>query len=551
MGTVLRAIDPALEREVAVKIIAPRRDLGERGHQEMMQRFLREAKLAARINHPGVVTVYDAGEDDSTLYLVMELVEGESLLQRLERGAYPNRAEALRIVAETAEALAAAHALGVVHRDIKPSNILITRANRIKVTDFGVAKAIGEDSGLTRTGAAIGSPCYMSPEQVMGRDLDGRSDLFSLGVVLFEMLLRRRPFPADTITTLVYQILNTDPLAEKDRLGSLDDDLVELLRSCLAKEPSGRAADASSLAARARALAGQPVDRAGTAPTMVLPRAPGRRAGAETAETVDLIPPPLPPRIEATATPTEAERVADRRPSLLLWLVPVVITACIIVVVLIAGQQPAPDTISDTESTEGTAAWTPFPGGAALTPEPSPTRPEPVRQVAEHRLTPRSSPSIATATPVLPATLPPPPTTPTFIPSPTPTPPIVETYTCRYYAEFNIEPEEAEVTINGEVIGIADEWDGSGGGERYYFDPGTYYVRFTMEGYEVTWVKIIVTLDAEEAIADIDTELRKLRKRGQLPLRSQRPPAAGWRHVAELTPQPLIANRSTRRTTRD
>jgi serine/threonine-protein kinase len=546
MGAVLRGIDPALEREVAVKIIAPRRDLGEREHQEMIRRFLREAKLAARINHPGVVTVYDSGQDESTLFLVMELVEGESLAQRLDRGAYPDRAEALRIVAEVAEALVAAHALGVVHRDIKPSNILITRDNRIKVTDFGVAKAIGEDTGLTRTGTAVGSPCYMSPEQVMGHDLDGRADLFSLGVVLFEMLLRRRPFPADTITTLVYQILNTDPLAETEKLSSLDQDLVELLRSCLAKDPSQRVADAVSLAAQARALAGQPSDLDSTRPTLVLPQAAARRAAArsETAETVVPTPPPLPPPpIETTASLPEMARTADRRTTLLLWLlVPVVITSCIIAVILVVGRQPAPDTSAvlqtptnesgnheGTENTEGTrsiesgsgavkpAAWTPIPETAAIAPPPSPTRPELTRrQSAEHRvgMTPRPTRIIATPTPIPPPTSPPPPATPTFLPSPTPTPPIVETYTCAWGAEFNIDPEEAEVAIDGQVIGIADDWDGSGGGQVYYFDgPGVYYARFTHHRFQITWVKIIVKEDAAEGIADIDTEMRKLKER--------------------------------------
>jgi eukaryotic-like serine/threonine-protein kinase len=253
MGVVLRGVDPALERPVAIKLIAARATSGV-STEEMEARFLREARVAARINHPGVVTVFDAGREGASLFLVMELIEGESLGDKLARGEYPDPATALEMVARVGEALAAAHSLGVIHRDVKPSNVMITTDGRVKVADFGVAKAMGEDTNLTRTGTVVGSPAYMAPEQVRGQQLDGRSDLFSLGVVLYELLLHRKPFPSETVTTLIYQILHEDPLSSPEISRALGDDVAALLRRCLSKVPEERFPDGVALAGAARAV---------------------------------------------------------------------------------------------------------------------------------------------------------------------------------------------------------------------------------------------------------------------------------------------------------
>ncbi len=156
-------MEPALDRPVAIKVIAARTGVVPLSGAELDARFVREARVAARISHPGVVTVHDAGREGDSLYLVMELVEGEALGERLARRDFPAAAEALEVVAQVADALAAAHALGVVHRDIKPGNVILTRGGRVKVADFGVAKAIGEDTDLTRNGTVVGSPAYMAP----------------------------------------------------------------------------------------------------------------------------------------------------------------------------------------------------------------------------------------------------------------------------------------------------------------------------------------------------------------------------------------------------
>ena len=197
--------------------------------------------------------MHDAGRESAEFYLVMELVE-ESRSRTGSRAALPTPDEALEIVAHAAEALAVAHAAGVIHRDIKPGNLLLTPEGRVKVSDFGIAKAMGESTELTRTGMLVGSPAYMAPEQIKGAGLDGRADLFSLGVVLYELLLRRRPFPADTVTTLVYQILHEDPLSDPAIVASLPPAQARLLQS-VSPRSQGRFRCAT-LAARTRAAAG-------------------------------------------------------------------------------------------------------------------------------------------------------------------------------------------------------------------------------------------------------------------------------------------------------
>ena len=310
MGAVYRARDPQLQRDVAVKLISLAYATGHGDPQEAAARFAREARVAARVQHPNVVAVYDFGEEADQLYLVMELVEGETLSQRLARGDFPGTTAALDLVAQTADALAAAHRAGVIHRDIKPANLLLPAAGPVKVSDFGVAKAVGESTELTRTGMMVGSPAYMAPEQVQGQELDGRSDLFSLGVVLYELLMHRKPFPADTLTTLVFQILHQDPFESETVAGRLHPDLIDLLRWALAKERDVRIPDAVTFAARARALAAQFARTAATAATAVGAESaggvPARTFASAPAAAAPPLPPfPLPPASYATSAPTE------------------------------------------------------------------------------------------------------------------------------------------------------------------------------------------------------------------------------------------------------
>ncbi|MGH7860222.1 MAG: serine/threonine-protein kinase, partial [Candidatus Binatia bacterium] len=261
MGAVYRGTDPKLDRTVAIKMISAAMAGGD-DRDEILARFEREARVSAKLQHPNVVAVYDVGAEGDDLYLVMELVEGETLGQRMARTQFPNPSDALELIAMAADALGAAHEAGIIHRDVKPGNLMLTRAGVVKVADFGVAKAIGEKTDLTRTGMMVGSPAYMSPEQVKGMSLDGRSDLFSLGVVLYEMLLHRKPFPADTVTTLVYQILHEDPMKDVPIPAAISADLADFLRWTMAKDREQRVPDARTFASRARAIsAGHPLTR--------------------------------------------------------------------------------------------------------------------------------------------------------------------------------------------------------------------------------------------------------------------------------------------------
>ncbi|HXH37508.1 MAG TPA: protein kinase [Thermoanaerobaculia bacterium] len=215
MGEVWLAEDTQLLRPVAVKIFPEL----EAADQEARDRFLREARTVARLNHPYITTIYSVG-DGATMYIAMELVEGELLSDAITKGL--SVAEACRIVRQTAEGLAAAHARSVIHRDIKPEN-LIVQPSGVKILDFGIAKQVGSavSGTLTAGNVILGSPYYMSPEQALGRPLDARTDIFSLGIVFFEALTGQRPFSGATITEMLMQIVSTtapDPRTIKPNL---------------------------------------------------------------------------------------------------------------------------------------------------------------------------------------------------------------------------------------------------------------------------------------------------------------------------------------------
>jgi serine/threonine-protein kinase len=253
MGDVYLAEDPQIERRLALKTVRVA-DGRAAELEDRKRRLLREAKAAGRLIHPHVVTLFDAGEADGVLYLAFEYVDGSDLAQRLESRPPLALREILRIGREAAEALDFAHQQGIVHRDIKPSNILLDRRGRVKVADFGIARLAGQSTELTMAGSVVGSPFYLSPEQVRGEDLDGRSDVFSLGVVLYEMVGRRRPFDGDTLTTLVYQILNQEPKPLPPLAPGLAPHLEPLLARLMAKDRDRRFASAAEAAEEIRRL---------------------------------------------------------------------------------------------------------------------------------------------------------------------------------------------------------------------------------------------------------------------------------------------------------
>ncbi|MHC5059015.1 MAG: serine/threonine-protein kinase, partial [Planctomycetota bacterium] len=191
MGVVYKAEDLTLERPVALKFLSPRVTGAERDRA----RFVHEAKAAAALNHPNICTIYEIGEDDGRTFIAMEYLEGEDLRSRMRFAPLP-LVEALTIGADIARGLHAAHEKGIVHRDVKPANIVVTPARVVKIMDFGLAR-VGVGADLTRTGTTVGTIAYMSPEQARGGDVDHRTDIWSLGVVLYEMLTGVRPFAAD------------------------------------------------------------------------------------------------------------------------------------------------------------------------------------------------------------------------------------------------------------------------------------------------------------------------------------------------------------------
>jgi eukaryotic-like serine/threonine-protein kinase len=266
MARIYRAHDNQLDRAVAVKILRP-----EYGRDpDFSSRFRHEARAAASLNHPNIVSVYDYGQDEAGPYIVMELVDGEDLASIVKRtGALPPR-QAARITAETARALHAAHQRGIVHRDVKPGNVMIDREGRVKVTDFGIARAIAE-AQMTLPGTTLGSVHYFSPEQARGDQATPSSDVYALGIVLYELLTGHRPWEADSAAAVAMARLAGPPPDPSAIRSGIPTDLVAIDRKALATEPADRWSSASSFAAALEAfLAGGAVpgvgaDAAGTA----------------------------------------------------------------------------------------------------------------------------------------------------------------------------------------------------------------------------------------------------------------------------------------------
>lgn len=255
MGIVYRAIDTRLGRVVALKMI-PREALGR---DDLRKRMLREARAAAMLNHPNVCALYDV--DDSLGFLVMECIEGASLSDVLKRGLL-EPAEALNIARQIAEGLAAAHDRNIIHRDVKPANILLTPAGQVKITDFGLAKC-AEEVSLTLTGQVLGTPAYMSPEQIRGTPVDQRTDIWSFGVVLFELITGSSPFRGESITSLLYSIANDEPQRIPDSAGAERMKFQPIVDMCLAKAPEKRYRRMRDVAAGLGKLTTQPLTAIG------------------------------------------------------------------------------------------------------------------------------------------------------------------------------------------------------------------------------------------------------------------------------------------------
>jgi serine/threonine-protein kinase len=237
MGIVYKGFDPFIERTVALKTI--RKNLLDSAEVEtILARFKQEAQAAGRLTHPNIVSVYEYGEDKDTAFIAMEFVEGRELKNIFAGNERFSLDKIVKIMSQLLNALAYSHRQGVIHRDIKHSNIILTNEGQVKVTDFGIARV--ESSNLTQTGMVIGTPGYMSPEQYMGQRIDGRSDIFSAGVILYQLITGEKPFPGQAMTTVMHKVLNVDPVNPSNLNYQIPSAFDAVVRKAIAKRPDER-----------------------------------------------------------------------------------------------------------------------------------------------------------------------------------------------------------------------------------------------------------------------------------------------------------------------
>ncbi len=246
MGSVVLAEDPKIKRKVAIKLVKLDAVRSEADRHEYLMRFQREAEVSGLLNHPGIVAIYDVGElEGMGPFLAMEYVAGRPLDALIKAGAVLSLKEKLRIAASIADALDHAHAKGIVHRDVKPGNVMIGEDGRVKLMDFGIAKR--EDASLTQTGTFLGTPSYASPEQIKEGTVDARSDIFSFGVLVFELVSGQSPFPGNSINTILYRIVNEAPVEVKPPItGILPEGWRRVFERVLAKQPADRHASCTA-----------------------------------------------------------------------------------------------------------------------------------------------------------------------------------------------------------------------------------------------------------------------------------------------------------------
>jgi serine/threonine-protein kinase len=378
MGVVYHAIDPNIGRPVAIKTIRLTEVANGEEQKRLRERLFREARSAGMLSHPGIVTIYDVEEQDGLAYIAMEYVDGPTLDQVLSGPDAIPPEGLFSILAQTAAALDYAHGKGIVHRDIKPANIMITNDGTAKIADFGIAK-ITTSEQFTMTGSIVGTPHYMSPEQVQGQPVDGRSDQFSLAVMSYEMLTGEKPYTGEHLTTVVYKIVAEEPIPPHRINPSLSGTIEAVIRKGLAKKADGRYATCTEFAdALEKACAGtknwKPLPRGGSLNEPTAADAP--RA------TITLPPSRRPKRADdATAT---GERTTERKSGFLPFLLAVLMAAALLMLIgwqtlpwLNTKAKPQPGTETAQKQPDATAApSTPNPAEA----KPSPMSPAPVAQ---------------------------------------------------------------------------------------------------------------------------------------------------------------------------
>src|ERR1022692_3818784 len=331
MGVVYHAIDPNIGRPVAIKTIHFGGNRKPEEIERQRERLFREARSAGMLSHPGIVTIYDVEQQGDLAYIAMEYVDGPTLDQVLSEANPLNAERMFGILAQTAVALDYAHSKGIVHRDIKPANIMLSADGTAKIADFGIAKITAAEN-LTMTGSIVGTPHYMSPEQVQGQPVDGRSDQFSLAVIAFEMLTGEKPYTGEHLTTVVYKIVAEEPPAPHRLNPSLSTHIENVLRKGLAKKPDARYANCQAVVdplekARGATKGWKSMPRGGllNAATMADVKAPLIAGPAPAA-----LPPP---RRKGRAEPATAIAEVGRKPGFLTFLLAVLAAAGLLALV--------------------------------------------------------------------------------------------------------------------------------------------------------------------------------------------------------------------------
>jgi serine/threonine protein kinase len=388
MGSVYRGTHVMLDKPVAIKLIKPELVTSE----DTIRRFQREARAASQLSHPNIVAVYDLGQaEDGMLYIAMELVSGESLKDHVKKQGPMEPHRATRIVKAIASALALAHQNNIIHRDLKPQNIMMTRDNEgreiPKLLDFGIAKTFDPDSpALTSTGMVLGTPQYMSPEQAAGKPVDARADLYSLGIIFYEMLAGKVPFDDPSIPAILVKHLNEMPKRPSELREDLPSSLEQIVLRCLEKDPEKRFAGAEEFSS-ALASADTTVAVAEEGPTVGIPALTQEPSRVRT----EIPPPPLPPTIVSPPHPTETfsePTVREpgrkkRSPLPILGLIAILlfILGGVSLFLVMRGEDP-----SDSESADAAALSIPGPDTTPISPEveedETPPEPRPDESIA-------------------------------------------------------------------------------------------------------------------------------------------------------------------------
>jgi serine/threonine-protein kinase len=391
MGSVFRAKDPAMDRVVALKTILTANLAGDQSG-EFRQRFYREARAAGALAHPGIVPVFDVGEYEGMPFLVMEYVNGQTLAAAMKTGERSSLDRVCEIGQQIADALGYAHRNGVIHRDIKPANILMTSREtygdeRPKITDFGVAKLTAGE--ITTTGQMLGTPAFMPPEQFTGATIDGRTDLFSLGVILYWMVTGEQPFPGETMTAVSYKIVHTEPIPPAKLNPAIPAALEAVILKCLAKSPADRFQTGEELA---QALAELRTTAKTSGLNAVIPQAVS--TGGDSAPTslppkssmatlpTQVAPPPKPTPPAKTPKPAKSAKPLNKK--LVLIVASVVLLAAVAAgagILLLHRKQSAAQQLPTAPVATAPAPQTPMP--TPTTTQPAPSAPEKVTPASQ------------------------------------------------------------------------------------------------------------------------------------------------------------------------